>query len=87
MEVGFSMGLGIMGKSMSMNILKNGFKVTFTNKLSEIRSFFFEFRVLLQYTILSLRYAVQLIDKTVVLVAKPYYLRPEFVKMSLFPHP
>ncbi|KAJ6319368.1 hypothetical protein OIU76_005031, partial [Salix suchowensis] len=31
MEVGF-LGLGIMGKAMSMNLLKNGFKVTVWNR-------------------------------------------------------
>lgn len=31
MEVGF-LGLGIMGKAISMNLLRNGFKVTVWNR-------------------------------------------------------
>jgi len=31
MEVGF-LGLGIMGKAMAMNLLRNGFKVTVWNR-------------------------------------------------------
>lgn len=39
MEVGF-LGLGIMGKAMSMNLLKNGFKVTVWNRtLSKVPTF------------------------------------------------
>lgn len=37
MEVGF-LGLGIMGKAMSMNLLKHGFKVTVWNRtLSKVK--------------------------------------------------
>ena len=41
MEVGF-LGLGIMGKAMAMNLLRNGFKVTVWNRtLSKVLFHYF----------------------------------------------